>query len=47
MRLSLLCLVLLDGQDCVDEPKRLFAVVAGFIAEVLGWLGSTLLDARN
>lgn len=46
MRLSLLCLVLLDGSGCIDELKRLPVVVADFIAEVLGWLRSTLLEAN-
>ena len=45
MRLSLLCLVLLDGSGCTDELKWL-PVAAGFIAEVLGWLRSTLLETN-
>lgn len=46
MRLSLLCLVLLDGSGCIDELKRLSVAAAGFIAEVLSWLRSTLLEVN-
>ena len=46
MYLSLLCLVLLDGSDCIDELKRLPVVVADLIVEVLAWLRSMLLEAN-
>lgn len=46
MRLSLLCLVLLDGSGCIDELKRLPVVAADLIVEVLAWLRSMLLEAN-